>query len=88
MLLRRFPVLVPVATLILSGCAAAPLAQMAATQMASRPACPADGACEAGTGGGSFDDLSRNVSNSFHKFTSLVSDDQPLPPTSPPPPGK
>jgi hypothetical protein len=89
MMFRRFSLLLPVAAcalaLALSGCAAAPLAEMAMTQMAAKPACPAGAACQPSAGAGSFGDISKSFSDSLHKFTSLVSESQAVPPVAPAP---
>jgi hypothetical protein len=56
-----------VCSLALSGCVAAPLAQMAISQMAvPKPACPA---CTTETTTSTFMSLSQGVSDSFHKLT-------------------
>lgn len=66
----------------LSGCAAVPLAQMAVTQMAPKP-CLSASACQPGAAGGSLGDISSGVSASFHRLTTLVSDNQPAAPEVP-----
>jgi hypothetical protein len=89
MMFRRFSLLLPIAAcalaLVLSGCAAAPLAQMAVAQMAAKPACPAGAACQPSAGAGSFGDVSKSFSDSLHKFSSLVSESQAVPPVVPVP---
>lgn len=88
MLFQHFSPAVPVAAcalaLGLAGCVAAPLAQMAVTQMAPKP-CVSGAACQPAAAG-SFGDISRGVGDSFHKLTSLVSDSQPASPQTPAPP--
>jgi hypothetical protein len=83
MLSQRFFFVLPLAAcalaLVLSGCAAAPLAQMAVTQMAARPACQTAYACQPSAAAGSMGDVSKGFGDSFHKLTSLVSDSQEVP---------
>jgi hypothetical protein len=92
MLVTRFfpgmPIAACVLTLALGGCVAAvaPLAQMAATQMAPKPPCMTGPACQTGAPSGSFDEFSKGFGDSFHKLTSLVSDSQPVPPQPQPQP--
>jgi hypothetical protein len=87
MLRRQFFIALPVIAcalaLTLSGCAAVPLVQLAAAQMAPQPACPTMSACQPGPTADSYGDLSRGFGDSFRKLTSLVSGTQPLPPQAP-----
>jgi hypothetical protein len=80
---ERFSIIRPIAgcalALALSGCVAAPLAQMAVMQMAPKPPCTAPSDCQAATTNGSFADLSHGLSDSFHKLTGQTSDPQPEP---------
>jgi hypothetical protein len=60
--------------LALSGCVAAPLAQMAVMQMApAKPACPG---CSADAATGAFGEMSKGISDSFHKLTGEALPDQ------------
>jgi hypothetical protein len=83
MLRHYFSIALPVTacalTLALSGCAAVPLAQMAATQMAPQSVCMAASACQPAPAAGSFGDMSKGFGDSIRKLTSLVSDSQPVP---------
>jgi hypothetical protein len=62
----------------LSGCiAAAPLAQMAVSQKApAKPPCVAGPNCPADMAAGSFGDMSRGITDSFHKLTGGTPDPQ------------
>ncbi|HBK08421.1 MAG TPA: hypothetical protein DDZ81_21650 [Acetobacteraceae bacterium] len=58
----------------LTGCVAAPLAQIAASQMSTPAApCPAGTTCQPT---GVAADISKGLGDSFHKLTSLASDSQ------------
>jgi len=59
----------------LSGCVAAPLAQMAVSQM-TKPTCAAGPGCQTDAAAGSFGHISRGVADSFHKLTGNASDTQ------------
>lgn len=59
---------------LLAGCVAAPLAQMAASQMSTPAApCPAGTVCQPS---GVVADISKGLGDSIHKLTSLASDSQ------------
>jgi hypothetical protein len=83
MLFPRFSPALPLAACALvmglSGCAAVPLAQLAVTQMAPKPCLPGSSG-EPGAPAGAYGDLSKGVSDSFRKLTTLVSDSQPVTP--------
>jgi hypothetical protein len=56
----------------LGGCVAVPLAQIAVSQMSSaNPPCPG---CSGGAPTGALGDISKGVSDSFHKLTGAAPD--------------
>ena len=59
----------------LSGCVAAPLAQMAVLQM-TKPSCTAGPGCSTNVAANSFGDMSKGVTDSFHKLTGGAPDTQ------------
>ena len=61
----------------LSGCVAVPLVQMAVSQMA-KPPCVAGPGCQTSVSTSSFGDISRGVTDSFHKLTGGNADTQTL----------
>ena len=70
----RLPILACTLALSLSGCVAVPLAQLAVSQMApTKSACPG---CTTGTATGAFDDISKALSDSFHKLPGSAPDNQ------------
>jgi hypothetical protein len=77
------PVAACALALALGGCVAAPLAQMAITQMTPKPTCLVASGCQTGEAAGSFGDISKGLSDSFRKLTSLASDSQPVAPQVP-----
>ena len=77
MLKKHFKTSLLVLACGLSGCVAAPLAQMAVTQMyPARTPCPAGAACPAGD---MVDGISKGLGDSLHKLTNLASDGQGAP---------
>jgi hypothetical protein len=77
MLKKHFRLCVLALACGLPGCVAAPLAQMAVTQMY-----PSRAACSAGTNCPSsdvVDGISKGLGESFHKLTNLASDGQAAP---------
>ena len=66
---QSVPLLACTLALGLSGCVAAPLAQMAVTQMVpAQPACTPGSNCPANAVAGSLGEISKGVTDSFHKL--------------------
>lgn len=78
MLRNQFRLLLLLLSCGLTGCVAAPLAQVAVSQMSTpvAPPCPAGTVCQAG---GVVADISKGLGDSIHKLTSLASDSQTTP---------
>ncbi|MDR3530926.1 MAG: hypothetical protein P4L90_10285 [Rhodopila sp.] len=73
----RLPVAACALALGLSGCVAAPLAQIAVSQMAPpKPPCVAGPGCQTDVAGSSFGDISKGVTDSFHDLTGAISGNQ------------
>ncbi|HEY1411156.1 MAG TPA: hypothetical protein VGF36_03405 [Rhodopila sp.] len=88
MLMKRFyhglPLTACALALALGGCVAAPLAQMAVSQMApANVPCAAGATCQSGGAGDGFGAMSKSVSDSFHQLTSLATDSTPVAPSVP-----
>ncbi len=63
----------------LGGCVAAPLAQIAASQMMPvKTPCVTGPGCQTNVADGSFGDISKGIGNSFRKLTGSVGDNQKL----------
>lgn len=71
---KQFGLSLLVLTCGLTGCVAAPLAQMAVSQMATP--CPTGNGCQPG---GVVTNISKGLGDSIHKLTSLASDSQTTP---------
>lgn len=69
----RLPVILSGLALALSGCAAVPLAEMAASRMApvasDQPICAGSPGCMTKVAGNGLPDLSKSLSDAFHAMT-------------------
>jgi hypothetical protein len=82
----RRPTITCILALSLSGCVAAPLAQMVVSQMApAKPACAPGPGCQSNGTPGSFAGLSKGITDSFQKWTGGPSDTQTLAVSAPAP---